>query len=466
MVEQSSVLGGAALRRIRRREGLTQAAMADRLDISPSYLNLLERNRRPISARLMVSLAEAFDFDPRDLRQEEQVGGIDGLRRRLADERFADLQIDREDVVEWLSAAPQAAVAFARLFDAGAAGGGSADQSPAIEVRREIERWRNHFADLDHAAEALADELRLSTSDLFAALSTRLREKHQLSVRIVPGEVIPGLVRRLDFHARQLQLSEMLPPHSRTFQLALEMAQLEARELLASLSEAGDFSSDQARTLYRRHLAGYYAAALIMPYGRFLRACEATRYDFAILERRFGVGFEQLAHRLTTLQRVGQRGLPFFMLRVDRAGQFSKRYVGASEADFLESEGSCPLWRLHHAFENGGRLATQHVAVQQVDGRETRWLTFSKRVERGSAGGDRPGEFVVGLGIAARLAESLAGARGLALADEGAERIGPACVRCPREDCLQRSLPPHGRTLRFERHTAPTTPFPLADSPV
>jgi hypothetical protein len=462
MAEQSSVLAGAALRRIRRREGLTQAAMAARLDISPSYLNLLERNRRPMSARLMVSLAEGFDFDPRDLRQEEQVGGIDGLRRRLADERFADLQIDREDIVEWLSAAPQAAVAFARLFDAAGSREGGGEISPAVEVRREIERWRNHFADLDHAAEELADELRLSSSDLFAALSTRLREKHQLSVRIVPGDVIPGLVRRLDFHARQLQLSEMLPPHSRTFQLALQLAQLEARDLLTSLSAAGEFSSGQARTLYRRHLAGYYAAAVTMPYGRFLRACEATRYDFAVLERRFGVGFEQLAHRLTTLQRVGQRGLPFFMVRADRAGQFSKRYVGASEADFLEGEGSCPLWRLHHAFEAAGRLVTQHVAVQQVDGRESRWLAFAKRVERGSARDDQPAEFVVGLGLSAKLAENLAGARGISLDAESARAIGPACPRCPREDCLQRSLPPQGRTLEFERHTAPLTPFPLS----
>ncbi len=463
MAEQSSVLAGAVFRRIRRREGLTQAAMAARLDISPSYLNLLERNRRPISARLMVSLAETFDFDPRDLRQEEQIGGIDGLRHRLADERFVDLQIDREDIVEWLSSSPQAAVAFARLFDEKGSGVAAGDVSPAIEVRREIERWRNHFADLDHAAEELADELRMSNSDLFAAFSTRLRETHQLSVRIVPGEVIPGLVRRLDFHARQLQLSEMLLAHSRTFQLALQLAQLEARDALAALASAGEFSSDQARLLYERHLAGYYAAAVMMPYGRFLRACEATRYDFAVLERRFGVGFEQLAHRLTTLQRVGERGLPFFMVRTDRAGQFSKRYVGASDADFLEGEGSCPLWHLHHAFEAGGRLVTQHVAVHQIGGRETRWLTFAKRVERGAARQDQPGEFVVGLGLAANLSESLDAARGMSLAAEGAAPVGPGCVRCPRENCLQRSLPPRGRKLQFERHTTPATPFPLGD---
>ena len=124
----TAFLAGPAIRRLRRREGLTQAAMAARLAISPSYLNLIERNQRPLSARLLVQLAEAFDFDPRSLRQDEAVGGIDGLKRRLSDERFADLGIDRDEIAEWLAAAPQAALAFARLFDAG---GSAAGTSPA-----------------------------------------------------------------------------------------------------------------------------------------------------------------------------------------------------------------------------------------------------------------------------------------------------------------------------------------------
>ena len=112
-----SVFAGPALRRIRRREGLTQAATAARLAISPSYLNLMERNQRPVSARVMMRLIEEFDFDPRSLREDASIGGLDGLARRFADERFADLAIDREEVDELLSAAPQAAAAFARLYD-------------------------------------------------------------------------------------------------------------------------------------------------------------------------------------------------------------------------------------------------------------------------------------------------------------------------------------------------------------
>ena len=197
-------------------------------------------------------------------------------------------------------------------------------------ARREIERWRNHFADLDAAAEELADELRLSNADIGAALAERLRQKHQLSVRILPVEVMPDALRRLDLHARQLQLSELLDQSSRNFQVAVQLAMLEQGEAIAALADGAQFADRAAWRLFRRHLAGYFAAALLMPYGRFMRACEATGYDLTMLQRRFNVGFEQLAHRLTTLQRVGQRGLPFFMARIDRAGQFSKRYAGAS----------------------------------------------------------------------------------------------------------------------------------------
>ena len=196
-----SLFAGTALRRLRKVEILTQAAAAKRLDISPSYLNLIERNQRPVSARVMMQLVSQFDFDPRSLRGDEAIGGIEGLIRRFADERFADLGIDRDEVQEFLAASPQLASAFARLYDNAGPAGLEADD-PLSASRREIERWRNHFADLDNAAEELADEMRLSRGDIGIALTERLRERHQLSVRILPRDILPGSLRRLDLHAR------------------------------------------------------------------------------------------------------------------------------------------------------------------------------------------------------------------------------------------------------------------------
>lgn len=458
-----TILAGPAIRRLRRREGLTQAAMAARLGISPSYLNLIERNQRPLSARLVVVLAEQFDFDPRSLRQDEAVGGVDGLRRRLADERFADLTIDRDEIAEWLAAAPQAALAFARLFDASGSDVAAASSDPMDLVRREIERWRNHFADLDTAAEALSDELRLSNADIGAALAERLRQKHQLSVRILPADVMPDALRRLDLHARQLQLSELLDGPSRNFQIAVQLALLEQRDEIAAIANGAQFADRAAWRLFRRHLAAYFAAALLMPYGRFMRACESTGYDLALLQRRFGVGFEQLAHRLTTLQRVGQRGLPFFMARLDRAGQFSKRYAGASGTTLLENETSCPLWAVHQAFERAGRMCVQLVEFPDGAGQPGRWLTCAQTVERSGAIGAQAAEFAVVLGIEARLAGQLAQARGLALDPAHAVRIGAGCARCHRADCLQRALPPRGAALEFDERTRGLTPFAFRD---
>lgn len=458
MVE-SAFMAGPAIRRLRRREGLTQAAMAARLAISPSYLNLIERNQRPVSARLLVQLAETFDFDPRSLRQDEAVGGVDGLRRRLADERFADLAIDRDEIAEWLAAAPQGALAFARLYDAGGGSGGSVASDPMDLARREIERWRNHFADLDAEAEALADELRLSNADVGAALTERLRQRHQLSVRVLPYDVMPDALRRLDLHARQLQLSELLDQSSRNFQIALQLALLEQGEAIRVLAEGAQFADRAAWRLFRRHLAGYFAAAVLMPYGRFMRACESTGYDLTILQRRFSVGFEQLAHRLTTLQRVGQRGLPFFMARIDRAGQFSKRYAGASGTTMLESGVACPLWNVHRAFEQAGQIQVQSVAFAEASGQASHWFTMARTVERSTAPGGNATQFAVILGLDAQLARQLSQARGVALDAPLAVQTGPGCARCLRSDCQQRSLPPQGSTLQFDERSQGLTPF-------
>ena len=457
---EEALLAGPAIRRLRKRENLTQAAMAARLSISPSYLNLIERNQRAVSARVIMALVEQFEFDPRSLREDDAIGGLDGLMRRLADERFADLGIDREEAEEFLATSPQVAAAFVRVFDT-AGTGVEKSVDPLSASRLEIERWRNHFADLDVAAEELADEMRLSRGDMGVALADRLRERHQLSVRILPSDVLTDTLSRLDLHARQVQLNEMLSPASRNFHLAVQLAQLEQRDRIDAIAQGGRLEEEAARQFFARHLTGYFAAALIMPYGRFLRACEATGYDLPVLQRRFGVTFEQLAHRLTTLQRVGQRGLPFFMARLDRAGQFSKVFVGASTARFLDGEVSCPLWAAHLAFERAGELQVQFIALDDSGERQGGWLTMAKcPVGTGAAGEAR---YSIVIGIEAVLAGDLAQARGISLRPADAQPIGPGCARCHREHCPQRSLPPRGRRLEFDRRRRGTTPFEFGD---
>lgn len=461
----AKILAGHAVRRLRRGEGMTQAAMAEALDISPSYLALIERNQRPLSAAVLMALATRFDFDPRTIGASEPGGGAAAMRRRLADPMFADLEIDRTELEEWLAAAPGGAEAFARAFDRmGSGAGGEREASdPAVAVRREIERWRNHFADLDHQAEALADELRLGAGDLYGAIAERLRVKHELTVRILPVDVLPDRLFRLDLHARQLQLNELLDRASRTFELARQLGAIEAREAVDALVRGADLGDRVAERMYRRHLLSYFAAAVTMPYARFLRACEGTGYDIELLQRRFGAGFEQVAHRLTTLHRVGARGLPFFMLRADRAGQISKRYAGASGSPLVESASLCPLWNLFDALARPGELVRQLVALEDPGSGSgagsSRWFTLARSVQpQGMREGGVRARFAIGLGVAADEAGALAAARGTDLAGRG-QPIGLGCRACTREGCPQRSAAPAGRARVVNEREAGLTPF-------
>ncbi|WP_375290007.1 short-chain fatty acyl-CoA regulator family protein [Qipengyuania sp.] len=455
------MMAGPALRRLRKRENLTQAAMASRLAISASYLNLIERNQRPVTARVLVQLISEFAFDPQSLKIDERIGGLDGLVRRVGDERFADLGIDREEVDTFLSESPQIAAAFARLYDQAGHPAALPNAEPTYAVRTAIEHWKNHFSDLDHAAEALADEMRLSRGNLSAALVDRLRERHQLAVRILPREVMPDHRRRLDLHARQVQLAEMLGPRSRTFQMAVQLAELEQRDEIEKIVQGAKLEDDSSREFLKRHLSAYFAAALIMPYGRFLRACDATGYDLSILLRRFEVSFEQLAHRLTTLQRVGQRGLPFFMLRVDGAGQLSKRFVGASGATFFDTEQLCPLWIAMKTFRQPGDLLTELVSLEETAGEAKEWFCMARTVSVGGAAGESS-RFSVVLGLDARLGGALVQSHGKSLDEGTPTRIGPGCRQCHRVDCQQRSLPPASGRLVFDPLGRASLPYAIA----
>jgi XRE family transcriptional regulator, fatty acid utilization regulator len=463
-MSDNKLYAGHAVRRIRRASGLTQSAMGEALGISPSYLNLIERNQRPMTAAIMLRLAERFDFDARSLSGATPGGGIEAIRRRLTDPLFADLKLDRLQIEDWLAAAPDAAEAFARAFDR-LEGAVHVQESDAIgAVRKEIERWRNHFADLDVQAESLADELRLGGDDIYSAMADRLRVKHRLSVRILPVDIMPDRLQRLDMHSRQLQLSELLDAAGRNFALASQLAQAEAKVELDALAAGGDFTEAASMKMFRRHLVAYFAASLIMPYSRFLRACENTGYDIGLLQRRFAASYEQVAHRLTTLQRVGARGLPFFMIRIDRAGHSSKRYSGASNSPLVETDLRCPLWSLHQAFDRPGVPVHQLVELESVgrqgDEASRLWFTMARTVQPQSVwSGGTQAEFVIGLGLEAKFATSLSLARGKALESESATRIGLGCRACTRPACSQRSAPPQGRVLVFNEFERGLTPF-------
>ena len=320
----------------------------------------------------------------------------------------------------------------------------------------------NHFPLLDDAAERLADELRLSGPDLNAAVVERLRARHAITVRALPVEVLPAHFRRLDLHARQLQLSESLDAASRGFAAAVQLGLIELKaEIAETIANAGitDPLSVRACTVA---LGKYAAAATLMPYARFLAACEATGYDVELLQARFGRGLEQVAHRLTTLHRPGARGVPFFFLRVDRAGTISKRFAPSGPgiaASPLPLTGGCALWHVYHAFDRPGEIRRQLVELE--DGQ--RFLTLARTVRTAAMpwGAARPG-FAIGIGCDIAHAPALAWSAGLEL-NGPATPIGPGCAACHRAACRQRGAPPAGAHLAFDERQRVLTPFRFTD---
>ncbi|HAQ36121.1 MAG: XRE family transcriptional regulator [Maricaulis sp.] len=462
------IFAGARLRRLRREKGLTQAEAAEALGLSASYLNLLERNQRPVTARVLLSLAEVFDLDMKSFAEGTDRQLLADLRDAAADPVLDSLALDRVELTELAETHPRAAEALTQLHQAyrqqtGAAqemmsriSGGLPAAGVAESVRDALDARRNHFPELEEAAETLASELRLDVRRRAPTLEARLQEAHGVVVRVFEEKVMGGARRRLDFHARRLMLSEVMPVESRPFHMAASLALLEHGELIDRLADQPGFAAPEARTLYRIALANYTAGALVMPYAAFAKAAVDLRYDIARLQRRFEAGYEAVCHRLTTLQRPGAEGVPFFMVRVDPAGNVSKRYGGGVLA-FARSGGSCPKWTLHEAFRTPERLIPQ--SFELPDG--TRYLSVVKAVSRPGLPGEPPVIQAIAVGCEWDHAEKvvygdLAGGLPPAL-------IGLSCRLCERSPCAHRAFPPMGRKLDIDPWRRGVGPYSLGE---
>nr|WP_314438218.1 short-chain fatty acyl-CoA regulator family protein [uncultured Brevundimonas sp.] len=462
---------GARLKRLRRDLSLTQTSMAADLGVSPSYLNHIERNQRPVSAQLLLRLADTYDVDLRTLNQGS---GADEARLTeiLTDPLFKGLSAPRHELVQLLEEAPSVADALLRLyqaFDDGRAkaraaaenGEGLIETSPAEWVREYIQSRGNHFAELDQMGEALADALAADApvhGDGFEpAARQRLAAKHALGVRTLPAEVMVEWTRRYDLHRRRLLLSETLGPSSRAFAIAYQLALVEHGPALHAMAETSGAPDAATRSLLKVALTNTLAAAMLMPYAAFQKTAEDTGYDLNRLQARFGVSYEQAAHRLTTLSRPTARGVPFFLMRVDQAGNISKRYA-AGAFPFSRFGGACPRWRLHSAFRTPGRIVTQ--IIETPDG--NRWFTFARTVERqGHDGFGESHDLAVGLGCELRHAPRLAYARGLDLDQPEVTPIGPACRLCHRHPCAERAAAPIDRPLAVDDWSKSVSPYPF-----
>ncbi|HEX9702148.1 MAG TPA: short-chain fatty acyl-CoA regulator family protein [Rhodospirillales bacterium] len=465
---------GHKVRRLRREHNLTQAEMAEQLDISPSYLNLIEHNHRPVTVGLLLRLGRAFDMDLQNFAEDTETRMFAGLREAFADPVFEGHDISQQDMRELAGNAPMLGQAVIDLYSAYRAGRddlialgdrmagddnmqllkGSA--FPLEEVQDFFHAHANHFPQLEILAEELWADAEDAADDLAGRLTKYLATVHALKVKLMPVDVMGSTIRRYDRHNRRLLLSEMLTSSGRTFQLARQIALLRHSEAIDRITAAQSFSTDDARLLARVGLVNYFAGAVMMPYERFLNTARAVRYDIDILRQRFGASVEQVCHRFTTLQRPGAKGVPFFLIRVDKAGNVSKRF-SATGLQFARSGGACPLWVVYDAFQTPGVIHTQ--IAEMPDG--VMYFCLAQTVTKTVGGFRTPAQvFAIGLGCEAGHAKQLVYAEGMDLKNhEAATPIGTHCRVCERLDCDSRAFPPIRHRLIVDENKRGRFPY-------
>ncbi|MCU6454478.1 short-chain fatty acyl-CoA regulator family protein [Sphingomonas sp. A2-49] len=452
------LFAGDRLRALRARLSLSQTALSRRLGISTSYLSQIESGDRPITGGVLAALARNFPLDWVDVAPADDSAATVGAIAAGTDPSVPAALLDEDAVLRGLRQQP---LVTRRMTALHAALRRSQEQLRVLDDRidasqptllpwEEVRDWfqgsGNYIDPLDRFAEALADTLT-------GSLAERLRAVHGVGV-IDDGISAP--LRAFDAARATLTIDGAQPVETRRFQLAHQLIRLEADVLIEGIVADAPLRSDAARELLRVGLANYGAGALLLPYGRFRSAARACRHDVDALRQRFGVSFEQVCHRLSTLQRPGLPGVPFFFCRIDMAGNITKRH-SATRLQFAQYGGACPLWVAHEAVAISDRILVQ--VAEMPDG--VRYVSMAKGLVKATSSYRRaPRRYAVVLGCEVGHAGDFVYGDGLDVGGvDSATPIGPSCRICPRRDCDQRAFPPAGRELRIDPDRRTIVPY-------
>lgn len=470
MIERAPIFLGHKVRDVRARLGLGQSETARRLGISVSYLSQIESGVRPVTAAVLLALARAFPREWSSVSPDDDASLLARAAEAAADPTIAEDCVP-EDLLrrgvrqQPLLARRLAAVhaAYRRAQDQLAALNDAVEERseqdaplPWQEVRDWFHQAGNYIDPIDRAAEALHAELAQGGSGLRPALEERLRSAHDVAVdRDGPAESGRPLS-TFDPGSRRIAIDPALPAESANFLLAHQLARFEFWGVIATIAREAQLRSSEAPKLLAVGLANYAAGALMMPYAKFRMEAARTRHDIDQLRRSFGTSFEQTCHRLSTLQRPGAEGVPFFFCRVDMAGNITKRH-SATRLRFARFGGACPLWIVHEAAAIPDRILVQ--LAETPDG--VRYVSMAKGLVKPTASYSRsPRRYAVALGCEIDHAGDFVYADQLALKGEtSATPIGISCRVCPRTECEQRAFPPAGRSILVDPDRRMVVPY-------
>ncbi len=448
------IFAGHRVKALRVQIGLTQAAMARKLGISVSYLSQVENGDRPLTPLIQIALRREFHGHWDTASDDETTALMAAVLDAFSDPDLAATSADKEMIRRAVKRQPLLArqlvatrAAYLRsqeelraLDDRLDSGSSEFGALPWEEARDWFHAEGNYFDGLDRAAEGLAEAL--GNAVTLRGIEHRLLNRFGVTVEaLAQGE----LTRRFDPDRRVLAIDASQGPESTLFAAAHELGRLEFRDLIEERVAAANVRSDNARALLAAGLANYAAGSILMPYERFRESARDFRHDIDRLRRKFGTSFEQTCHRLSTLQRPGAAGTPFFFCRVDMAGNITKRH-SATRLQFARFGGACPLWIVHEAVAIPDRILTQ--LAETPDG--VRYVSMAKGLVKPSGSYQRaPRRYAVALGCEISHAHNFVYADDLPL-DGAAMPIGTSCRICPRTDCDQRAFPPAASRIEID----------------
>ena len=467
---------GSKIRKERRTRGLSQSELSKKLDISPSYLNLIESGRRTITVPLLIKIGNELGISLKDLTLESNKRILSDIMDVLSNDIFDDLDITNQETTEFISSNPNIAKAMLALndsyksfkedmqnrlesMDINSTVVENPQRLPVEIVSDFLQDNKNYFHSIELSAEILREKVGLDIGPNIGSglkLTNYLKNAHNVIVKITPASEELKSVRSYNIKNKNFQLSEMLTYTSRNFHLAYQVASLESEDVINKIIDEHHIESDEVKPLLKISLLNYFAAAMMMPYDNFLNNAKLYKYDIEILMHHYACSFEQVAHRLTNMQRPGNEGVPFHFLKADIAGNVSKRF-SLSGIHIPRHGGSCPRWNVYTAFLNPGRIHPQ--ISRMPDGRV--YFCIARAYEKGVEKHGMPKSFVsIGLGCDIQYSKELVYSQGMDLENKKLQTpIGVSCRICPRVECQQRAFPPLDKELKLDINYRGTSPY-------
>ena len=446
---------GPKIKAFRRQLGLQANKLSEQLGISPSYLNLIESGKRKIDGDLLLKVCEELKIELTDLTNKSDLNLANNLSELLGDELFEDLDILGPEVQDLVNTNPKIARALIKLGDnykqkgqeivskveniSGKIIDGRKTSFPGEVVSDFLQENKNYFSKLEKFADDIFNRIQINNRATYMALCDFLKTEYGVKVKDVLPEDGKPFSKIYYKSQKELHLSDYVALETKKLYAAAQIAQEGAMVVIENYLSEFKFPSEESKKLTKVALLNYCGAAILMPYKLFHQECMKQKYDLELLQNTFACTFEQIAHRVTCLQDPKLPGIPFHFLRVDVAGNISKRF-SLSGIEIPRYGGACPRWNVYSAFSRPGVI---QAAVSKMSNGE-KYVCIARTVEKGVGRyGKKKSILSIGLGCQAKYAKDFVYTENLDLNDKKTEiPIGVSCRTCDRLDCSQRAFPP------------------------